>query len=315
MRVKIGPISMSAPFLSVVLPVYNEESNLAELHERLESSLAELESFELLYVNDASTDRSRQILEDLVATHPCIRVFVLSRNFGHQVALTVGLDHSYGQAVVTMDADLQDPPELIPELVRKWSEGYDVVYAERRRRPGESWFKRLTAYLFYRGLGVIASVRVPPDTGDFRLLSRKAVDGLKKMGERRRFLRGLTSWMGFRSVSVLYDRPARSRGESNYRLLDMLQLALTATFSFSKWPITLVGVGGTLICAGSLISLVAGFSGVVAGLFFLGGMQLVCLWIVGDYVSMIAGEVRARPLYILEDEIQSSPASKANGAQ
>ncbi len=263
---------MSPPSLSVVLPVYNEEANLAELHRRLESSLAELDSFELLYVNDASTDGSQKILEDLVATHPHVRVLVFSRNFGHQVALTAGLDHARGQAVVTMDSDLQDPPELIPEMVYKWRKGYDVVYAQRRRRPRESWFKRSTAYVFYRGLGAVANVRVPPDIGDFRLLSRQAVDALKKLGERRRFLRGLTSWVGFRTASVLYDRPARSRGESNYRLLDMVRLALTATFSFSNWPITLVGVGGMAVCLAALIGFVAGFSGVAAGLFFLGAV-------------------------------------------
>ncbi len=307
---------MSRPSLSIVLPTYNEEANLAELQQRLESALAgTVDSYEILYINDGSTDGSQKVLEELVATHPHVRLLLFSRNFGHQVAMTAGLDHALGDATITMDSDLQDPPELIPELVDKWREGYDVVYAQRQRRLGESWFKRTTAYLFYRGFRAVASVRVRPDVGDFRLLSRKAVDTLLRLGERRRFLRGLTSWMGFRAAKVLYDRPARSRGESHYLLFDMMRLALTATFSFSSWPITVIGVLGLLVCLGSAAAFLAGTSALGSGLFFLGGIQLMCLWVIGDYVSMIADEVRGRPLYVVESELQSRPVGVAKDAQ
>lgn len=303
---------MSRPSLSVVLPVCNEEANLTELQQRLESALqGTVDSYEILYINDSSTDGSQTVLENLVATHSHVRVLLFSRNFGHQVAMTAGLDHALGDAIITMDSDLQDPPELIPELLEKWREGYDVVYTQRRRRLGESWFKRVTAFLFYRFLGVVASVHVRPDVGDFRLLSRKAIDTLNRMGEKRRFLRGLTSWIGFRATNVLYDRPARTRGESNYHLMDMIRLALTATFSFSRWPLTAIGILGLLVCLGSAAPLLAGGSALASGLFFLGGVQLLCLWVVGDYIAMIADEVRGRPLYILESELQSAAAGAA----
>lgn len=308
-----------SPAVSVVLPVFNEEANLFELHRRLTATLEPLrETFELVFVDDGSSDGSVAILKRLAASHPNVKVIVFSRNFGHQIALTAGLDHAAGDAVVLMDSDLQDPPELIPQLVSRFKEGADVVYAQRQRRPGESGFKRATAYAFYRLLRRLSNVDIPPDTGDFRLLSRRAADALRSLRERNRFLRGLTSWTGFRKAAVLYDRPARAGGESKYRFGNMLRLALVGTFAFSDVPISLVGATGAVVGASSLAVAVAGMvAPQVAALFFLGAVQLVALWVIGQYIAAIAEEVRSRPLYLVAEAInfQSSPASLVTGAR
>ena len=304
----------SNPRLSVVLPVFNEEANIGELHQRLVAVLTSLDlAFEVIYIDDGSSDRSRELVSELAKGDSRVGVLVLSRNFGHQVALTAGLDHASGQAVVLMDSDLQDPPELIPELVARWKEGFDVVYARRKARQGESTFKRASAFAFYRFIRLIATVAVPPDTGDFRLLSRRAADALRALRERRRFLRGLAAWTGFRQTSVLYDRPSRAVGESKYSLGAMVRLAMTATFSFSSFPITLVGLAGAAVCAGSLLALGLGVAVGTAALFFLGGVQLVALWILGQYLTGIAEEVKRRPLYVIQEavNVQSSPARDA----
>ncbi|MGH9460465.1 MAG: glycosyltransferase family 2 protein [Vicinamibacteria bacterium] len=300
--------------LSVVLPVYNEEATVPELHRRLLAALEPLGPFEMIYVDDGSTDRSKDSLRELALKDPRVGVLVLSRNFGHQVALTAGLDHARGDAVILMDSDLQDPPEVIPDLVKRWREGFDVVYAQRRARQGESLFKRATAYLFYRLVRLIATIDVPPDTGDFRLLSRRAADGLRSLRERRRFLRGLVVWGGFRQTKILYDRQARSLGESKYRLGTMIRLAMTAAFSFSGFPIFLLGCAGLLVCVGALVALAIGAaSGATVALFFLGGVQLLGLWVLGQYLGAVSEEVRQRPLYFIQDamNLQSSPAKDA----
>ncbi len=223
----------SSPSLGVALPVFNEEANIGALHQRLVGVLASLDAtFEVIYVDDGSSDRSRELLSELAKGDARVGVLVLSRNFGHQIALTAGLDHANGDAVILMDSDLQDPPELIPDLVARWKDGFDVVYARRRARQGESAFKRASAFAFYRFIRLVSTVDVPVDTGDFRLLSRRAADALRVLRERRRFLRGLVAWTGFRQTSVGYDRPARAGGESKYRLGATLRLARTATFSF-----------------------------------------------------------------------------------
>jgi dolichol-phosphate mannosyltransferase len=303
------------PKLSVVLPVYNEEATIPELHRRLLAALEPLVlSFEVIYVDDGSSDRSKDSLRELALKDPHVGVLVLSRNFGHQIALTAGLDHARGDAVILMDSDLQDPPELIPDLVERWRQGFDVVYAQRRARQGESLFKRATAYLFYRLVRLIATIDVPPDTGDFRLLSRRAADALRSLRERRRFLRGLVVWGGFRQTKILYDRQPRSLGESKYRLGTMIRLAMTATFSFSGFPIFLLGLAGLLVCVGSLVALAIGTaSGATGALFFLGGVQLIGLWVLGQYLGAVAEEVRHRPLYLIQDamNLQSSPAKDA----
>ena len=303
------------PTLSVVFPVFNEEATIQELNRRLVASLEALElSFEVIYVDDGSTDRSKDLLRELARDDARVGVLGLSRNFGHQIALSAGLDYARGDAVILMDSDLQDPPELIGELVGRWKDGFDVVYAQRKARQGESVFKRATAYLFYRLVRVIATIDVRPDTGDFRLLSRRAADALRSLRERRRFLRGLVVWGGFRQTKVLYDRPARSLGESKYRLGAMIRLAMTAAFSFSSFPIFLVGFAGCLVCVGALLALAIGAaSGSTSALFFLGGVQLLGLWVLGQYLAAIAEEVRRRPLYLVQDamNLQSSPAKDA----
>ena len=305
----------ATPTLSVVLPVFNEEASIEELHRRLLAALEPLrQSFEVIYVDDGSSDGSKDLLCGFAQRDPRVGVLVLSRNFGHQVALSAGVDHARGDAVVLMDSDLQDPPELIPELVGRWKEGFDVVYAQRRARQGESIFKRATAYLFYRLVRLIATIDVPPDTGDFRLLSRRAADALRSLRERRRFLRGMVVWAGFRQTKVLYDRPARSLGESKYRLRTMVRLAMTAAFSFSNLPISLLGIAGGIVCAGSVFAFWrSGASAPTLALFFLGGVQLLGLWVLGQYLVAIAEEVRRRPLYLIQEKVnlQSSPAKDA----
>ena len=304
---------MSAiPELSVVLPVFDEEANLPELYRRLTAVLAGIPgSYEIVFVDDGSRDNSLAILQKLAAADPHVGVLALSRNFGHQLALTAGLDHACGAAVVLMDSDLQDPPELIPELVARHREGYEVVYAQRRARPGESVFKRATAFLFYRGIRAIGNVDIPPDTGDFRLVSRRVADILAHVRERRRFLRGLVTWVGFRQGRVLYDRPPRAGGESKYDAAQMVRLALRAVFSFSTAPITLIGLLGVAAMAGAATVAVAGelLSG---ALLLVGGVQLVSLWILGQYIAVVSDEARRRPLYLVRERVnlQAAPASE-----
>lgn len=303
------------PTLSIVLPVFNEEANLPELHRRLEATLQPMElPYEMVYVDDGSSDDSLGCLRKMAEADPRVVVLSLSRNFGHQVALTAGLEHSRGDAVVLMDSDLQDPPELLPELVARWEQGYDIVYAQRRDRPGESTFKRGTAYLFYRVLRAITRVNIPPDTGDFRLLSRPAADALRRLPEGQRFLRGLVAWIGFRQGKVLYDRPARRSGESKYRLRHMIRLAKTGAFSFSNVPVALIGLSGLLACGTAVLGvLLTEMAGMSAAMLFLGGVQLLGLWVLGEYVTTIAAEVRRRPLYVVREtlNLQSTPASDA----
>ena len=294
----------TASTLTVVLPVFNEEALLPELHRRLLAAIGPLGiPYELLYVDDGSSDRSLEVVTAIARADPRVGVLALSRNFGHQMALTAGLDHARGEAVVLMDSDLQDPPELIPELVARWRDGLDVVFAQRRARPGESAFKRATAYAFYRFMRTLASVDIPADTGDFRLLSRPAADALRALRERQRFLRGLVAWLGFRQGRVLYDRLPRTSGESKYSIRQMARLALFGLFSFSNLPIALVGLAGGLVCAAALVALAAGANAGHAALFFLGGVQILSIWILGQYVSTMADEARRRPLYLVRGAV------------
>jgi dolichol-phosphate mannosyltransferase len=300
------------PDLSVVLPVFDEEANLPELYRRLTAVLAGIPgSYEIVFVDDGSRDNSLAILQKLAAADSHVGVLALSRNFGHQLALTAGLDHACGAAVVLMDSDLQDPPELIPELVARHREGYEVVYAQRRARPGESVFKRATAFLFYRGIRAIGNVDIPPDTGDFRLVSRRVADILAQVRERRRFLRGLVTWVGFRQGRVLYERPPRAGGESKYDAAQMIRLALRAVFSFSTAPITLIGLLGLAAMAGAATVAVAGEL-LPGALLLVGGVQLVSLWILGQYIAVVSDEARRRPLYLVRERVnlQAAPASE-----
>jgi dolichol-phosphate mannosyltransferase len=302
--------------ISVVLPIHNEAGTLAELHRRLTSALGGLGSYEIVLVDDGSLDDSWRLMSDLAKTDPHVRLLRLSRNFGHQAALTAGLDAARGEAVIVMDADLQDPPEVIPSLVAKWQEGFDVVYGVRTTREGETRFKLWTAAAFYRTLRWMTHVDIPADAGDFRLLSRRAVDALALMPERARFLRGMTSWVGFRQVAVEYEREARYAGKTNYSRRRMIAFALDAITSFSTAPIRIVTTLGfvlVIFCAGVLgwtvyvklftDTAVAGWTSLLAVVLLLGGMQFVALGIIGQYVARIFEEAKQRPLYLVSERV------------
>jgi glycosyltransferase involved in cell wall biosynthesis len=303
--------------ISVIAPIHNEAGTIAELHRRVTAALADQGDYEIVLVDDGSTDDSWDRMLALVRSDPRVRLLRLSRNFGHQAALTAGLDASRGDAVVLMDADLQDPPELIPTLVAKWREGFDVVYGLRTGREGETRFKVWTAAVFYRILRGMTRVEIPADAGDFRLLSRRAVDSLARMPERARFLRGMTSWLGYPQVGVQYQRDARHSGETKFPTRRMIGFALDAITSFSTTPIRIVtGVGFVFVvfCAGVFgwavyikvftDTAVAGWTSVLIVVLLLGGMQLVALGIIGQYVARIFEEAKQRPLYLVGEIVE-----------
>lgn len=313
--------------ISVVLPVHNEAGTLPELHRRLTAALSGVGAYEVVLVDDGSTDDSWFHLVELAKNDPHVELLRLSRNFGHQAALTAGLDAARGEAVIVMDADLQDPPEAIPSLIAKWHEGFDVVYGVRTIREGETRFKLWTAAAFYRALRSISHVDIPADAGDFRLLSRQAVDALALMPERARFLRGMTSWVGFRQVAVQYEREARYAGKTNYSRRRMITLALDAITSFSTAPIRIVTSLGFLLvlfCAGVLAwtvyvklftdTAVAGWTSLLAVVLLLGGMQFVALGVIGQYVARIFEEAKQRPLYLVSERIRGGVAPEASQA-
>jgi dolichol-phosphate mannosyltransferase len=306
------------PFLSVVVPVYDEIESLPELYRRLIDAIGDL-SFELVAVDDHSTDGSWEALRDLADKDGRVRPLRLSRNFGHQIAITAGIDAARGNAIVVMDADLQDPPELIPKLLEKWHEGYDVVYAVRVERAGESRFKRATAAAFYRIFRWLAQVDLPKEAGDFRLYSRRAADALREMPERARFIRGMSSWIGFRQIGVDYHRDPRFAGETKYPLRKMVKFSADAIFSFSTTPLRLMSALGFVVvvfCIAYLSYIVyekiftddtiQGFTSIVVLVALLGGVQLFCLGIVGQYIARIFEEAKRRPLYILEQPIDEA---------
>lgn len=306
---------MSAgPRFSVVVPLYDEEDNVPLLCERLRAVMDQTGAgWELVAVNDGSTDRTQELLEAEAARDSRVRVLGLARNFGHQIAVTAGLDHAAGEAVILIDGDLQDPPELIHEMIERWQAGHDVVYAVRSEREGESRFKKLTALVFYRLIYRITDVDIPLDTGDFRLLDRKVVDALNAMREHNRFIRGMTSWVGFRQTGVRYVRQARHAGETKYPLRKMLRFALDAITGFSWFPLQVMiyfslflGVLSVLavpVIALLRLSLGPGFLGgqvtTIVMLLLLGAFQLFFLFVMGQYVARIFDEVRQRPLYVV----------------
>jgi dolichol-phosphate mannosyltransferase len=303
--------------LTLVLPVYNEEPVIGELTRRLGELLGELDpagAWDVIFVNDGSRDASRELLEAACADEPRFQVVNLSRNFGHQIAITAGLDRAEGDAVVVMDADLQDPPEVIAEMIERYREGYDVVYAVRRKRHGESWFKRVTAALFYRILERVVGVKIPTDTGDFRLMSRRAVLALRGLREANRFVRGLVAWIGFRQTAVYYDRKARFAGDTHYPLHKMLRFASDGIVSFSTLPLRLATFLGLL--AGFIAAAVAAwvFVAVLSGAYVVPGWatlmlavslassaQLLMIGILGEYLGRIYDEVKRRPLYLVDE--------------
>lgn len=312
--------------LSVVVPCYNEEAVIGETHRRLCSVLERIDDlpFELVYVDDGSRDRTPDILARLHHADARVRVLRLSRNFGHQTAITAGVAHAAGDAVVVIDADLQDPPELIPHFVARWRDGYDVAYGVRTRRAGESRFKLWTAAAFYRVINWVSEVQIPLDTGDFRLMDRRVVDALLAMPESARFVRGMVAWIGFRQIAVPYQRAPREAGETKYPLVKMVHLALDAVSSFSVAPLRLATWAGfsasALAVVGILYALVTrlftniwvtGWTALIIAVLFMGGVQLIALGIIGEYVGRVYGEAKLRPLYLVADRL-GFPASGAS---
>jgi dolichol-phosphate mannosyltransferase len=297
--------------VSVVAPVCNEVGVIEEFHRRTAAALGDT-PFELVLVDDGSTDGTSELLESLAATDARVRLIPLSRNFGHQVALTAGLDHARGNPVVMLDADLQDPPELISEMIDHWRAGNDVVYAVRRRRAGETSFKRSTAGLFYKLFGRLAMIDLEPESGDFRLLDRRPLDALLAMRERSRFLRGMTVWVGYQQCAIPYERDARHAGETKYTLARMLRFAFDAMTSFSRVPLqlaTFVGFAISLVAFIAIPVIVAlrvsghylpGFATLTIIVLLLGGIQLVAIGILGEYLARTFDEVKRRPLYVVK---------------
>ncbi len=304
---------MLHPVFSVVVPCYNEQEVLQETHKRLSSVMHKMgEPYEIIYVNDGSRDQTPLMLDRLSQEDGSVRVVHFARNRGHQIAVSAGLDYSSGDAVVIIDADLQDPPEVIPEMVQKWREGYEVVYGQRRSRKGESKFKELSAGLYYTFLRKLAGDIFPRDTGDFRLVDRKVADAICGMPEHARYLRGMFSWVGFKQTPVLFDRDKRFAGETHYPLKKMLKLAADGIISFSDKPLSLgLWLGalfGCLGCLGALILLILMLTGVPGGLWWLatlilivGGSILMTLGIMGRYLARIYDDVKGRPLYVVSD--------------
>lgn len=304
---------MTQIFYSVVAPCYNEEGNLGELYQQVKSTMDQTgEAWELVLVNDGSRDRTLELMQELYATDPRVHFIDFARNFGHQIAVTAGMDYAQGKAIILIDADLQDPPSLFLEMIAKWKEGYDVVYAVRAERTGESWFKLTTAKLFYRLIYRITDVDIPLDTGDFRLMDRKVVVAMKQMKERHRFIRGMTSWVGFKQTGVTYIRQERFAGETKYPLRRMVKFAWDAITGFSYLPLQMAMYLGFITAAISslfiLFVIVARLSGVQAFagqattlvmVLFIGGIQLISLGIIGEYLGRIYDEVKGRPLYIV----------------
>jgi dolichol-phosphate mannosyltransferase len=300
--------------LSVVAPVFDEEETLPEFHRRLAAALEGCE-YQIVVVDDGSTDRTPELLRELAGEDRRVRVIALSRNFGHQAALTAGLDHARGDAVVTIDADLQDPPELIPRMLDEWRAGSDVVYAVRQARAGESRTKLVTARWFYRVFGRLAQIDFEQNTGDFRLLDRSALDALGSMRERSRFLRGMTVWVGFRQSAIPYEREARFAGETKFPMRKMLRFSFDAITSFSNLPLqlaTLVGfavalvafVGIPLAILMKVLGLyVSGIATVLLFVGLLGGVQLITIGIIGEYLGRVYDEVKRRPLYVVRDRV------------
>ena len=306
---------------SFVIPVYNERDTLPELHARVTAVADGLDGeAEIVYVDDASFDGSRELLLELQAGDPRCKVIRFARNFGHQIAITAGIDHATGDATIVMDGDLQDPPEVVPELVAKWREGFDVVYAVREEREGEGWLKRKTAGWFYRLLRRLSNVDVPVDVGDFRLVDRRALDAFRAMREQSRYVRGMFSWVGFRQTGVSYKRPQRFAGEPKYSFRKSLRLAVDGIVSFSDLPLRMALVWGFLFSAASfvvgaaaIVAKIAGFfvvpgwTSVVVVVSFLGGIQLTLMGMMGLYVGRIYEEVKARPLYVIAEAYGVEP--------
>ncbi|MCS7086226.1 MAG: glycosyltransferase family 2 protein [Bacteroidia bacterium] len=311
--------------VSVVIPVLNEEPNVEPLYRRLNAVFESLDvECEYIFVNDGSTDRTLEIVKSLRAQDSRVRYVDFSRNFGHQIAVSAGIDHARGDAVVIIDADLQDPPELIVPMLEKLRSGYEVVYAKRVKREGESWFKKSAAKIFYRLLRWLASVEIPVDTGDFRIISKEVADVLRAMPEKQKFIRGQISWIGFRQTYVSYEREARRAGQTKYPFRKMLRLALDGITGFSTVPLKLATVLGFLTAGLAFVLIVwvlilkavgapvePGWASLMIVSLFLGGVQLICIGILGEYLGRVSDAVKNRPLYVVRQ--RSEPFFPPNG--
>jgi len=310
---------------SIVIPVFNEEEVIEHTYERIKTVMKNADgNYELLFINDGSRDRSVEILLNLSEQDNRIKIVDFSRNFGHQIAITAGMDYALGDAVVIIDADLQDPPELILEMIQKWKEGYDVVYAKRTARKGETFFKKQTASAFYRTLRAMTEIEIPIDTGDFRLIDRKVCNQMKNIHEKNRFVRGLVSWVGFKQSAVEYERDERFAGETKYPLKRMLKLSLDGITSFSYKPLKLANyLGASLSVIGFVYMLivlyqklfttttVTGWSSIIVIQLFFSGITLMMLGVIGEYIGRIYDEAKDRPLYIVKDIYQHESAAKS----
>jgi glycosyltransferase involved in cell wall biosynthesis len=313
------------PILSVIVPCFNEEQVICGTHQRLLAVLEHIAAeFEIFYIDDGSVDSTAELLREIQMQDMRIRVLRFSRNFGHQMAITAGLEHACGDAVVVIDADLQDPPEVIEQFFQKWLDGYDVVYGVRSEREGETVFKRWTAKMFYRVIGRLSDTKIPADTGDFRLMDRTVVDALLDMPERDRFVRGMVSWLGFSQIAVPYRRNRRSAGVTKFSFFKMLRFATDGIVSFSILPLRLatwtgfaasgIAILGILVALVERLlgveGLVKGWTSMVIAILFIGGVQLICLGIIGEYVGRIYGESKRRPLYVVRERMGFSPQSR-----
>lgn len=312
----------NSPVFTIIAPIFNELENLPILYDRISEVMKKTNSsWELILVDDGSTDGSTDVIRELALKDENIRPVIFARNFGHQIAVTAGLDYSCGEAVIIIDSDLQDPPEVILDLIQKWREGYEVVYAVRADREGETFFKKITASVFYRLIFRITDVKIPLDTGDFRLMDRKVVRVMNSMREHHRFLRGMSAWVGFKQIGVSYNRAARLSGETKYPFKKMLKLALTAITGFSYVPLQIATYIGFVSAGISLIAIpvvillrilgsqqFTGQATTLIAVLFLGGVQLVSLGILGEYIGRIYDEVKGRPLYIVSE----SPSDNKN---
>lgn len=301
--------------LTVIIPVFNEELNLETLYSRLKKVTNLLEvSYEFIFINDGSRDRSLDIIVQLTKSDASVKFINLSRNFGHQVAVSAGIDKAKGKAVVIIDADLQDPPELIYELYKKYKDGYHVVYAKRKIRKGENFLKKFTAKVFYRLMGIITNISIPLDIGDFRIIDKKVVDVLRQMPEQQKFLRGQISWIGFRQTAIEYDRDERNAGKTGYTYRKMIHFAFDGITSFSNFPLRFATIAGFIVSGFAFLfmlyalyarfiakSFVWGWTSLVLSTMFIGGIQLIGIGIIGEYISRISDNVRKRPLYIVDE--------------
>lgn len=302
--------------ISAIVPSYNEEKNVPLIYKRLTDTLSQIsDKYEIIFVNDCSKDSTLSVIKQISEEDSHVKYISFSRNFGHQIAVSAGLDMCKGNAVVIIDGDLQDPPELILEMYKKYQEGYKVVYAKRKTREGETWFKKATAKLFYRFLAAMTSIEIPVDVGDFRLIDKVIVNHLRNMPEKSKYIRGQISWIGYKQTFVEYHRDARLYGKTNYPLKKMLRLAFDGITAFSDKPLKMASAIGIISAILSLLAIiyalisyfifdsaVSGWTSLIISVLFIGGVQLITIGIIGEYIARINNDVRNRPLYIIEEE-------------